>query len=349
MMQIKRTILIVTLFISTGLQALDYSYWYHFKDRFIEQNGRVIDRYNNVSHSESQSYGMYFAVTYGDKKTFDSIYNWTNQNLTRNREGLYGWKWGEREDGSWGMIDGNNATDGDMWIVYSLLLAYEKWGEKRYLNDAKGLMHNIKEHTVLQIRGKTFLLPGSYGFSKDDHIKLNPGYYIPFIFEKFYVYDHDQIWKNLVSDSIKMFKKSTLSQLKVHPNWINYNFHTSECDAINGESIFGFDAIRIPLFLAYYYRQTGNREVLSILDGYKTLIAYIKNSKKIIYEIELQREKIKYKYPPFGFIVVYQYLFETLNMKPPLYFKSKIEKGVMYEQKDYYSYSLLLFSDIFKQ
>jgi endoglucanase len=338
----------IFLLLFTSLQALDYSYWYHFKDRFVEDSGRVIDKYNGVSHSESQSYGMYFAVEYGDKETFDNIYNWTNNNLIKNKDGLYGWKWGAREDGSWGMIDGNNATDGDMWVAYALLLAYEKWGEKRYLNDAKGLMYNIKEYTVIQIQGDTFLLPGSYGFNKDDYIKLNPGYYIPFIFEKFYVYDHDQIWKNLVSDTVDMYNRTTLSQLKVHPNWINYNLNSREYEAIDGESIFGFDSIRAPLFLAYYYRKNGNREVLSALNGYKTLIAYIKNSKKIIYEIELQREKIKYKYPPFGFVVVYNYLYETLNIKPPNCFKTKIEKGVKYEQKDYYSFSLLLFSDIFQ-
>jgi endoglucanase len=352
MMQIKKNLLIISVLFFTlslnELEALNYAYWHHFKDRFIEQSGRVVDRMNNdISHSEGMSYGMFFAVTYGDKNTFDKIFNWGETNFPKNNDNLYSWKWGKGTNG-WGVLDKNNATDGDMWIAYSLLLAYEKWNDINYLNKAKEIIYNIKEGTLITINNKTFLLPGSYGFFKPNHFKINPSYYILFIFDKFAIYDHDPIWHKVIKDSIEMFQKSALGQLGIHPDWIRVTNPELNYEVIPLESKYSYDAIRTPLFLAYYYKLTKNPEVYNLLSGYKTLMAYINRTGRIIYQIDLLNEKILFKNPAVGYYAVYDYLFYTFGIKSPRQFKSKIEKGIMHEKKDYYSFSLILFSDIFK-
>ena len=342
-------LLLFFIFSFSELSALNYSYWHSFKERFVESNGRVIDRMNgDISHSEGISYGMFFAVTYGDKETFDKIFNWGEINLPKNQYGLYSWKWGKNQDNNWGILDSNNATDGDMWIAYSLLLAYEKWNDINYLNKAKELIYYIKENTIVTLEKKSFLLPGAYGFFKNDHMKINPSYYILFIFDKFSIYDHDPIWKNVVTDSIDMFKQSALGQLGIHPDWIKLSTYDMKYQVLPLESKYSYDAIRTPLFLAHYYQLTKNPEVYNLLYGYKTLMAYIKRSGRVIYQIDLLSEKILFKTPALGYYAVYDYLFKVFGFQPPEEFKSKIEKGVMYEKKDYYSFSLILFSDIFK-
>jgi endoglucanase len=259
---------------------------------------------------------------------------------------LYGWKWGKRDDGTWGMIDNNNATDGDMWIAYSLILAYEMWGDLRFLDEAKTMIQALKEHTIYQYKDKLLLLPSQYGFVKEDHIKLNPSYTIPFIFDKFLEYDPDKVWEKLVIDSFDMFRRSAVGNLKLHPDWIKLNLNSGKCEHYGDESIFGFDSIRTPLFLGYQYKLKKDDEVKSLLRGYRVFMEYIKKLDKYIYQIDFQNHKIRFRYPPYGFLVVYQYLYNLFGIAPPPSLKTKIEEGIENEENNYYSFSLLLFTDI---
>jgi endo-1,4-beta-D-glucanase Y len=346
MMQIKRLILGV-LILSGVASGMNYDYWHLFKQNFISKDGRVIDHINNqVSHTESIGYGMFFAVSYGDVKSFQKIHDWLHKNMELNKNNLYAWKWGRRGDGSWGVLDYNNATDGDMWIAYSLLLAYEKWGVKNYLDEAKTLIENIKKHTIVKERGKLLLLPSQFGFVKRDHIKLNPSYTIPFIFDKFAIYDKDEVWETLVLDSIDMFRGSALGSLKIHPDWILYDKVSGTYGYYGDESVFGFDSIRVPLFLGYQYKLKRESGVRDILAGYRVFMRYIQKLQKFIYQIDFKSYKVRFKHPPYGFLAVYKYLFQIFKLTPPKSLQTKIDEGLKNETNNYYSFSLLLFTDI---
>jgi len=348
-MQMLRNKIFLTIILISNLFGLHQEYWMKYKQNFISSSGRVIDRFNqNITHTESIGYGMFFAVSYNDHKTFDKIRKWLRLNMKINDANLYGWKWGQRQNGSWGMLDLNNATDGDMWIAYSLLLAYEKWGSKIYLQEAKKLIQAIKKHTVKKINGRLFLLPAKFGFLKKDYVKLNPSYVILFIFEKFAIYDHDKIWKELIIDSVEMLKGSQIGNLKIHPDWIKLNIHTMKYTYYENESIFGFDSIRTPLFLAYQYKLHKSNHIKNMLKGYIVLLKYIKKLKKPIYQIDFKNHRIRYKYPPYGFLVVYDYLYQFSGIETPMFIKNKIKEGLKNEASNYYSYSLFLFADIFK-
>lgn len=349
LMQQYKKYIFITLLMVSNLEALNYDYWTTYKQNFVTSEGRVIDRFNkNVSHSESMGYGMFFAVSYGDHKTFKKIYNWLSSNIILNETKLYGWKWGKKEDNSWGMLDMNNATDGDMWIAYSLILAYEKWQNTEYLQEAKKLILAIKKETILKVNGKLVLLPSSFGFVKDDHVKLNPSYTIPFIFDKFAIYDKDKIWSSLILDSIHMFKNSAVGNLKIHPDWIKLDRKTGEYSYYENESIFGFDSVRTPLFLAYQYKLIKSEYIKDNLKGYVVFLKYIKKLDKLIYQIDFKNHRIRFKYPPYGFLVVYDYLYKLFQINPPKSLKTNIEKGLKNEADNYYSFSLFLFTDILK-
>jgi len=348
MMQIKQISLVFFIFLFSELYGLNNDYWTQFKKNFITAEGRVIDRFNkNITHTESIGYGLFFAVSYGDFKTFQLIKNWLKTNIEINKNNLYGWKWGKRENGSWGMLDLNNATDGDMWIAYSLLIAYEKWNDPTYLSEAGNLIRAIKEHTIIKINGKFLLLPAQFGFNKNEYIKLNPSYNIPFIFDKFALYDSDKVWKAINFDNIDMFKGSALGNLQIHPDWIKLDLNSQKYDYFENESIFGFDSIRTPLFLAYQYKLTGEEYIQSILIGYRVFLQYIQKLDKYIYQVDFKNNQIKFKNPPYGFLAVYQYLYSQFGIPAPSTLKNKIEEGLKNEADNYYSFSLLLFTDIF--
>jgi len=348
-MQILGNKIFLIIILVSNLFGLHQEYWVKYKKNFISPFGRVIDRFNkNVTHTESIGYGMFFAVSYNDQKTFDKIRDWLHLNMKLNEANLYGWKWGKKNDGSWGMLDPNNATDGDMWIAYSLLLAYEKWELEIYLKEAKSLIEAIKKHTIKKVNGKLILLPAKFGFVKKDYIKLNPSYTILFIFDKFAIYDHDKIWKTLVLDSIDMFQNSAIGNLKIHPDWIKLDTNKMKYTYFANESIFGFDSIRTPLFLVYQYKLRKSDYIKNMLKGYIVLLKYVKKLKKPIYQIDFKNHRIRYKYPPYGFLVVYDYLYQFFGMETPIFIKNKIKEGLKNEATNYYSYSLFLFADIFK-
>src|SRR6185437_15114692 len=94
--------------------------WAIFKDRFIRENGKLVDSFSALSHSEGQGYAMLLALGANDRATFDKVWNWTRTNLKRPTDSLLAWNWTPTLDGPGGAIgDSNDATDGDIPVNLS--------------------------------------------------------------------------------------------------------------------------------------------------------------------------------------------------------------------------------------
>ena len=84
---------VATLTLGPRIALADDQNWATFKRRFIQNGERVVDTGNNdVSHSESQGWGMLFAESNGDKETFQKLWEWTSKTLQRG-DGLFSWRW----------------------------------------------------------------------------------------------------------------------------------------------------------------------------------------------------------------------------------------------------------------
>ncbi|MGB5974169.1 MAG: glycosyl hydrolase family 8, partial [Nodosilinea sp.] len=58
--------------------------WQAYRSRFIQDDGRVIDREDSDrTVSEGQAYAMLRAVAVNDPATFDRTYSWAKSNLAR--------------------------------------------------------------------------------------------------------------------------------------------------------------------------------------------------------------------------------------------------------------------------
>ncbi len=162
--------------------------------KFIKNDSFIIDPYNNNRiTTEAQGYGLLFALQRNDKRLFDSILKWTNEHM-KNSNGLFGWLYNKK------LLDSNNATDADLFIAFALFRAYDRWGDERYLKEAKSILLKIKELIVPVCwdRVNFLLLPGEYGFIKNDKIEIFPSYYIHFIFRYFYKRTSNPLWKDLL-------------------------------------------------------------------------------------------------------------------------------------------------------
>lgn len=290
-MKVRNTLILLTALIIFTLSALialcadkseDYclnkSYEY-YKKTFISPDGRVMDpARGDITVSEGQSYILQRAVAVNDPKTFNLTYNWTKKHLQR-RDKIFSWIWGKDKNGNYKVLDTNSAADADVNIAFALILAHERWGDKKYLKEAQPIIHSIWKNETKNIGEHRVLMPG-FIQTRVDKIEINPSYFHPYAFKFFKKYDKWHDW-NKVTDSSHYYIVESSSKTKtgLPPNWFMIE-HGKIVLENNERSDFSYDAIRV--FKKYYwdYIRTGDKRDLDILVKSKFFIKNWKKSKK---------------------------------------------------------------------
>ncbi|MEA5596661.1 glycosyl hydrolase family 8 [Rivularia sp. UHCC 0363] len=253
-----RTQFLAALPASTPNRELLVESWDSYRRRFIQRDGRVIDyEASDRSTSEGQAYGMLRAVLIDDPTTFALTLNWGENNLQRLENGkqldsLWAWKWGRKADGSWGSIDNNFASDGDIDAITALILASRRWNRPEYLKIAKTKLQDLwKYSTVVGFEGKRYLLPGPQAaFVKDSSIFLNPSYFAPYAFRLFAQVDPERDWLSLVDSSYQVLEDSRkISAVNLPSDWVVMDAKTGKYKPVPNDSklssVYSFDAFRV--------------------------------------------------------------------------------------------------------
>lgn len=236
--------------------------WAAFKTRFITAEGRVVDRGNkDISHTEGQGYGMLFAVAYDDQATFRLIWQWTQDHLTRRPDGLFPWRWTPDAPGARNgqVTDPNNATDGDILIAWALARADERWGDSSFRTQSADLANAILGAAVRHIGSLTVLLPGADGFEHEDKIVLNLSYWIFPAFSALDAVAPSPVWSDLRSSGRELIKAARFGASHLPPDWLQLSIAdlperplaARVMPADGFPATFSFDAIRVPLYLAW--------------------------------------------------------------------------------------------------
>ena len=224
------------------------SAWDDYKAKYLQQDGAIVDTgNNNMSHSEGQGYGLMFALAYDDKESFEKILNWTNQNLKDPKSGLFYWSY--RRDGSDPIPDKNNATDGDLFIAWTLIKAGKKWQNKAYLKQGETLANLVTTLTATKVGGYNVILPGVSGFFYDNYVVVNPSYFIYPAFKDLANYTYIKLWKELSSDGKKLLNNLSGQKIKLAPDWLELHADSTNLPAPQWPSRSSYDAIRVPLYL----------------------------------------------------------------------------------------------------
>ena len=246
------------------------SNWEQYKDRYIEQDTyRTLDRsQDDITTSEGQSYTMLRAVWMDDKRTFDGAWKWTKDILKKDDRWLFAWRFGERTDGTWGVLTdngGNNsATDASVDIALALLLAHARWGDDSYRLEAGRVLDAIWTHEIIEIDGVPYLLANDVEKALDrDWLNINPSYYAPYAFRIFAQVDTTKNWNAVASSSYAVLNQSTDADFgtgpgELPPDWLQLNRTTGELRAPSSDSAYttnyGYEALRIPWRVALDYR-----------------------------------------------------------------------------------------------
>ncbi|MBB3809632.1 glycosyl hydrolase family 8 [Pseudochelatococcus contaminans] len=238
--------------IQSGANALiSPDEWQQYRSRFIT-SGRVVDDANgNISHSESQGYGMLLAVLANDPATFDALWSFVRTDLLIRDDGLVAWRWDPKSQPH--VTDVNNASDGDILIAYALLLGADKWGRPELAASARKIISALAQHSVSQIGGQPMLMPGVEGFgpgTRNDAPVVNPSYWIFEALPLFSKVDNGKdVWNQLTKSGLDLIDESRFGPAGIPPEWVSLRDPARPMLADGFPEEYGYNALRIPLYL----------------------------------------------------------------------------------------------------
>lgn len=229
--------------------------WLVYQHNFVTDEGRVVDnRAGGISHSESQGYGMLIAESANDRQAFDQIWTWTRANLFVREDGLASWRWDPKQIPA--ITDRNNATDGDLLIAWALMRAGQRWSEPDLQREARRISQAIAGRATLNTDHGLVLLPGVQGFGpkeQSDGPVVNMSYWIfPALAELGRLSDGFPA-RDLMESGIALLRDSRFGPARLPADWLSLSGPAPR-PASGYPSQFGYDAIRVPLYLAWYSR-----------------------------------------------------------------------------------------------
>lgn len=250
-----------------------------YKENFMSKDGRIIDyERDSMTTSEGQSYMLLRSLIVGDKETFDLVYKWSKDNLQR-PDYLFAWSWGKTGQ-EYTIMDKNSASDADVDIAFALILAYEKWNQKAYLDESLFIIRSIWDKETKRIDNCLVLMPGVEQ-TLSEKIEINPSYFSPYAFKLFHKYDELHDWSLLVDSSYDyLVKSSEATASGLFPDWflIENNQIVLEDST---RSDFSYDAIRIFPRVLWDYINTGDKRSLLILEKSKFFVNQWNNTKTL--------------------------------------------------------------------
>jgi len=239
---------------ASGLGAVERGYlkraeWDAFKARFMTAEGRIVDTGNgDRSHSEGQGFAMVLATAFDDPGAFLALWRWTRTTLQVRDDALLAWTW---DPAAGAISDRNNATDGDLFVAWGLLRAFARWGEPAWRDEAARILAAVVAHCVVRRGDGRLLLPGAAGFVRDDRVVVNPSYWVYPAFAAFAEAGIDGPWRALAGTGRALVDGFAAGGTGLVPDWCAVGERVTP--AADLPFAFGFDAVRVPLYLRWAY------------------------------------------------------------------------------------------------
>lgn len=224
--------------------------WDAYRTRFVSDDGRVMDNANGgISHSEGQGYGLLLAVAADDAASFETIWRWTADHLQKRSDALFTWKW-DPVKGE--VADLNDAADGDILIGWALARAAKRFGRADYEVEARRIVTDLAARLVTSSGAGPVLMPGAQGFGAADQPDgpvVNPSYWVFPALRDFVGLVPGTDWNGLRRTGFKLLEASRFGPRRLPSDWVALG-GPKPVPARSFPAWFGYDAVRIPLYLA---------------------------------------------------------------------------------------------------
>jgi len=250
-------------YIKTGCKPGEYYVWF-------ERKGQ------KQCVSEGQGYGMIITALMAGadpsaKSVYDGLFDYYKDHRN-NHQYLMSWAQAkECRD-----MDKSSATDGDMDIAYSLLLADKQWGSKGRINYLKEAQNMIGAIMKYEINPKTFsvILSDAVEYDSKDYFAMRSSDFMPAHFKEFENTTGDARWKKVVDKNYSLFsyiERNYSEDAGLVPDFIiNVNRKAKPAGPNFLESTYdgyyNYNACRAPWRIATDYLTTGDLRAKTIND-----------------------------------------------------------------------------------
>jgi endo-1,4-beta-D-glucanase Y len=195
-------------------------------------------RGTNICVSEGQGYGMVIVALMAGRDsaaqdTYDCLYRWYKSHPTTTSPHLMAWT--QTKDGI--SLDGSAATDGDMDIAYSLLLADAQWGRHSnipYRQEAFAMIDAIRHQ---EVNPQTYIVmeDNTSRPRSRDYFDMRSSDYMPDHLRAFRDATGDPFWDTVINNNYRVFRylQNTYSpEVGLVPDFIkNIRFSTEQLTA----------------------------------------------------------------------------------------------------------------------
>jgi len=248
-----------------------------------EGSARIKHSTANKTVSEGIGYGMLLASLNGDRERLDKLwkYNklyriegtalmiWDITSFTRN-------------------VSGGSASDADIDIMAALFIAYNRWKDQAYLDDAIAIGKSIYE---TELSGGKLLLPAMSREALGDGTKINISYISLAAMKLLSIYDkgNGRDWDAVLNANISFMERIQNAGLGLFPDWVDptndqpvappslgsgcSNITASDGTATSSCLVYNKESVRIPWRVAWYYHWFGDSKAKAMLDKMYTFVS----------------------------------------------------------------------------
>ena len=253
---------------------------------------------NSISISEGHAYGMMITALMAGydpnaKVYFDGLFHFYKDHPADSSTYLMAWnqvkgcKNSKLSDGS------ASATDGDLDIAYSLILADRQWGSAgsiNYLQESKGMIRAIGKIELNQKTLTTFLGDGKFTLdsSPEFYFSSRSSDFMPDHFRAFRKVTGDSIWSGVVDKIYSIFSSirtnfspetGLLPDFIVNTNFKNPSPATPDFLESKYDGEYNYNACRVPLRIGIDYLVSSEPHALEALRKINSWIKLKANSK----------------------------------------------------------------------
>ncbi|MEK4882235.1 MULTISPECIES: glycosyl hydrolase family 8 [Paenibacillus] len=255
--------------------------WDAWKTAYLKPagTGKYYVKYNSAGEtvSEAHGYGMLFTVLMAGYDSnaqtyFDGLYNYYKAHPSAINPYLMSWK----QNSSFQNIEGeDSATDGDMDIAFSLLLADKQWGSSgtiNYLQAAKDIINAIMDNEINQTQWTIRL--GDWANSGSYNTATRPSDFMLNHLKAFQQATGDTRWTNVIDKTytiINSLYTGYSSSTGLLPDFVVYSGGVYKPAAANfledaNDGNYNYNSCRTPWRIATDYLITGDSRALTQLN-----------------------------------------------------------------------------------
>jgi len=261
------------------------SFYKAWKQRYIREGCNEGEYYvwfegpethNKLCVSEGQGYGMMITALMAGFDTsartvYNGLYRYYRNHPSKNDPHLMAWA--QKKDCR--SVDGSSATDGDMDIAYSLLLADAQWGSNgniAYKEEGKRMVAAILKQEINQKTYSVLLSNSSDHYSKD-YFDMRSSDFMPAHFRAFRDVSGDEGWDKVIDNNYKLFQHlqetyspdagllpDFINKIEAQPKPAKPNYLESRYDGA-----YNYNACRMPWRIATDFIVNGDQRAADIV------------------------------------------------------------------------------------